>query len=239
MRFRALAFGIVLVAASLVCVRLGLWQWSRYEYKRSLNASQRAAFATAPVRLTNPRTLADSMIGRRVAVRGVFDERRQVLLAGMIHTGEPGVHVITPLVPAAGSPVVLVDRGWLPAADAVHARPQDYPVPGGREVVGIVDTLGRSGSAAPIVIPADSLRLYSAAELDSAPLADALRFPLTRFYIRELPSAGAPTLPRRESPEPHDEAMHVGYAVQWFAFAVIMLVGPAALAWTRRRRPPA
>ena len=29
---------------------------------------------------------------------------------------------------------------------------------------------------------------------------------------------------------------HISYAVQWFLFATIMLGGPAALAWSRRRR---
>ena len=172
-------------------------------------------------------------------VRGAFDERHQILLAGMIYSGEPGVHVITPLILEGDSVAVLVDRGWLPAADAVHARPQDFPEPGPREVMGFADTLGRTANDSTTVLEADSVRLYSVAELDYAPLAAVLPFPLARYFVRELPSGTLPSLPRREAPEPHEENMHLSYAVQWFAFAAVFLIGPAALAWSRRRRSAA
>ncbi len=236
MRWRALLIGVAVVAASVVCVRLGLWQWSRYEHKHALNRAERAVLALPPSRLEHPRTLPDTLLGRRVALRGTFDERHQVLLAGMIHTGEPGVHVITPLVLDGDSIAVLVDRGWLPAADAVHARPQDFPEPGAREVMGFADTLGSASKDSAVVLETDSVRVFSVAQLDYAPLAAALAIPLARYYVRELPSASAPSLPRREEPEPHEENMHLSYAVQWFAFAIVFLVGPAALAWSRRRK---
>ena len=236
MRWRALLIGVAVVAASATCVRLSLWQWSRYEHKRALNRAERVALALPPSRLGHARALPDSLLGRRVALRGTFDERRQVLLAGMIHTGEAGVHVITPLVLEEDSVAVLVDRGWLPAADAVHARPQDFPEPGMREVMGFADTLGSASQDSTVVLEADSVRVFSAAQLDYAPLAAALAIPLARYYVRELPSASAPSLPRREAPEPHEENMHLSYAVQWFAFAVVFLVGPATLAWSRRRK---
>lgn len=239
MRLGPLVLGVAVIAASLVCVRLGSWQWSRYEFKRALNAKERAALAGDPARLTDPRLLPDSLIGRRVILRGSFREREQVLLAGMMHSGEQGVHVITPLMLEGDTVAVLVDRGWLPADDAVHARPQDYPEPGPRELVGLADTLGRMAGDPATVLEADSVRLHSVARLDLKPLVAALPISLARFYVRELPSAESPSLPRREMPEPHEENMHLSYAVQWFAFAAVFLVGPAALAWSRRRKSAA
>src|SRR5256885_11133395 len=101
------------------------------------------ALLRRPTAVTDARRLPDSLLHRRVSVRGVFDERRQVLLVGRSHDGEPGVHVVTPLVSERDSVAVLVDRGWLPAADAATARPQDVPAPGPREVVGLGDALAR------------------------------------------------------------------------------------------------
>ena len=236
MRWRALLIGVAVVAASVVCVRLGLWQWGRYQHKRALNRAERVALALPPARLEHARGLPDSLLGHRVALRGAYDERHQVLLGGMIHTGEAGVHVITPMLLEGDSVAVLVDRGWLPAADGVHARPQDFPEPGLHEVMGFADTLGTGAGVAAVALEADSVSVYSADQLDYAPLATALAIPLARYYVRELPSAGAPSLPRREAPEPHEENMHLSYAVQWFAFAIVFLVGPAALAWSRRRK---
>ncbi|TMA23768.1 MAG: hypothetical protein E6J87_24855 [Deltaproteobacteria bacterium] len=59
--------------------------------------------------------------------------------------------------------------------------------------------------------------------------------------LRGLPeSAREPTLVERPIPEPYevpDEAMHLSYAIQWFAFAVIIAGGSLALA--TRRKPAA
>jgi cytochrome oxidase assembly protein ShyY1 len=47
--------------------------------------------------------------------------------------------------------------------------------------------------------------------------------------VRELPGPDAAALPLRQAPPPLDESMHLGYAIQWFAIALIFLVGGAAL----------
>src|SRR5207244_3930590 len=113
MRPRSLAVAVIVIAAAGACVRLGFWQLSRLEHKRRLNAAMQQALAQPPTAVTDPRRLPDSLLHRRVSVRGVFDERRQVLLVGRSHAGEPGVHVVTPLVSERDSIAVLVDRGWL------------------------------------------------------------------------------------------------------------------------------
>jgi len=236
-RPRSLAVAGFVIASAAVCVRLGFWQLSRLEHKRHLNAAMREALSLPPTTVTDLRLLPDSLLHRRVSVRGAFDERRQVLLAGRSHAGEPGVHVVTPLVTARDSVAVLVDRGWLPAADAATARPQELPVPGPREVVGIADTLAhRPGGEGARAIESDSVTVYSAVELDFDSLS--IHFPdaLARFYVRELPSPDAPAWPAREAPVQYEETMHLSYAIQWFAMATILVAGSAALARSRHRR---
>jgi surfeit locus 1 family protein len=240
MRLRSLAVAVAVIAAAAVCARLGFWQVSRLGQKRALNAEFRRTMSRPPAVVGDVRRLPDSLLHRPVAVRGTYDGRHHVLLSGMSHQGEPGVHVVTPLVAEGDSVAVLVDRGWLPAPDGVSARPQDAPALGGRgvrTVTGIADTLTRMpGMGALRPLEADSVIVYSAEELAWDSLAARLPYRLARFVVRELPSADAARLPVREAPEPYDESMHLIYAVQWFAFAVILLVGPATLARARRRR---
>jgi len=238
MRPRSVAVAVVVLAAAAVCVRLGFWQLSRLDYKRHLNAAMRRALAQPPRMVTDWRRLPDSLVQRRISVRGVFDERRQVLLVGRSHDGEPGVHVVTPLVAERDSVAVLVDRGWLPAADAATARPQDFPVPGAREVVGVADAF-RRGARGELghTIQADSVTLYSAEELDLDSLSGHFPYALAPFHLRELPSPGAPQWPAREAPAPYEETLHLSYAIQWFAMAAIVLAGSAAVARSRRHRP--
>ena len=234
--------GLVLVAAAVVCVRLGYWQLERLEYKRRLNAQLRTSSSRPPIAVADARSLPESLLHRPVVVRGLFDTKRHVLLAGRLHQGEAGVHLVTPLTIAGDSIAVLVDRGWLPAPDGVNARPQDVPEPGTRVVFGIADTLRSTAGAGALrrlvagEASGDSLELYSAEELGFDSLTARWPYPLARFVLQELPSRDAPRLPVREAPAPYDETMHLSYAVQWFAFAVILLVGPVAIARSRRRR---
>ena len=239
MKPRSILVLLLVLAGASVCVRLGFWQISRWHEKQSLNAALRGALAAPPLVIRGATPPLDSVRGRRVEARGRFDESRQVLLAGRASEGSPGVDVVTPLLIAGGSGAVLVDRGWLYAPDAATARPQDFPEPGERLVVGVAEPLRRGAGGTPIrLLRADSARptaRYSARWLDLDSLAGRFPYPLASYMLRQLPGAGVPAKPFRRAPRPLDEMMHVSYAVQWFLFAAIMLGGSAALARSRRR----
>lgn len=160
--------------------------------------------------------------------------RRHVLLAGRAHSGSPGVDVLTPLRLASGS-AVLVNRGWLPSPDAATARPQDFPETSPRRVRGFVE-LPRSGRRSdPRVIESDSVTVVGTAGLEIDSVRRHFPYPVAGFVVRELPGDGVPAQPLRSAPRPFDESMHVGYAVQWFLFAAILVGGSSAVAFSRRR----
>ena len=235
MKIRSLVVSVAVVAAAAVCVRLGFWQVSRWHEKRALNVALRAALAARPVSIQVAPASLDSLRGRMVEARGRYDETRQVLLGARANAGSPGVDVVTPLVLSGGSSAVLVDRGWLYAADAATAHPEDCSEPGDRSVLGLADALRRGAGGAPIRrLAADSATLYSARWLDLDSLAGRFPYALAPFVIRQLPGPGLPEKPLRRRPQPLNEAMHASYAVQWFLFAAILLIGSAALAWSRR-----
>jgi surfeit locus 1 family protein len=241
---RTTAFALVLIlAVTGLCVRLGFWQIDRWHEKRRLNVAMRAALETPVLELGSEPGSFDAVRGHRVAVRGRFDESRQILLSYRTHDGAPGVEVVTPLVLPGGRRAVLVDRGWLYAADGATARPQSYPEPGDRTAVGLPVALkgaaarGEPASRASMrALTTDSLALWSARGLDPDTLARRLPYALATWMLRELPGPGVPARPLRVVPRPLDEWTHVSYAVQWFLFGTILLGGSAALAWSRSRR---
>jgi surfeit locus 1 family protein len=236
MKLRSLLAVVIVVTVAAVCVRLGFWQISRWHEKQRLNAAQRAALVAPPVELGSEPVPLDEVRGRRVRLRGRFDETRQVLLAGRAHDGAPGVDVVTPLLLDGGS-AVLVDRGWLYAADAATARPQDHPEPGEHEVTGLVEPLARARRAVPTVrLAAREVTLWSASALDPDTLARRFPYPLAPYVVRQLPGPGVPARPLRSPLRPYDETMHVSYAIQWFLFAAILVGGSLAVVSTRRRR---
>jgi surfeit locus 1 family protein len=233
MKIRTALFLLLVVVAAAVCVRLGFWQIARLREKRELNAARTAALAAPPILVSGPPK--ERIEGRRVSARGRYDESRQVLLVAHTHHGSPGVEVVTPLVLDGGSTAVLVDRGWLYAADAATASPWRYGEPGPREAIGIAETM-RSGAGGPAIRTAtDSSTVYSARWLDRDSLAARLPYALLPFSIRQLPGPGVPEQPLRSAPQRLNEFTHVSYAIQWFLFAGILLVGTAALARSRGR----
>lgn len=236
------AVGIVVAAA---CVRLGIWQIARLHEKQALNARLRAALAAAPADLAAAdRALAsggaDALRFGRWTVRGRFDETRQFLLMGRARNGEPGVEVITPLVPdsadvGARGLAVLVDRGWVPSADAATARPEQYPAPGAHAITALAEPIGRGGASGYTRVDIDSLLVWSVTRLDADSVRARLPYPVRPYVLTALPAPGAAeTLPVPAGVRFFDESMHRAYAGQWFSFAAISLIGMVVLA--RRRR---
>ncbi len=238
LRARDLIAAVAVVVMAGVCVRLGFWQISRLHEKQAMNAALARALTLPPVRVTDAGVPIDSVRGRRIAIDGTYDERRQFLLASHLHDGAPGVSVVTPLVLDDGR-AVLVERGWLPAGDASTAHPERTPEPGRRTVSGIAEPAlrGRRGPA-PARIPADSASLWSMRWIDADSIGARVPYALAGFYVRQLPGDGVSGTPLRTVPAPRDESMHVNYAIQWFLFAVILVVGSGVLLWKKRYGTP-
>ena len=234
---------VLVLAVTALCVRLGFWQIDRWHEKRRLNAELRAALEAPVLERGGEPGSFEAVRGHRVALDGRFDESRQILLSYRTHDGAPGVEVVTPLVFPDGRSAVLVDRGWLYAADGATARPQDCPEPGARRVLGVPVALRRgmarvqpASGATLRTLTTDSLTLWAARWLDADTLERRLPYALAPWVLRELPGPGVPARPLRAPPRPLDEWTHVSYAAQWFLFGSILLGGSAALAWSRGRR---
>jgi len=224
------------LVGTVVCVKLGLWQWGRWQVRREILLSLERAQSEPPRVYGDSLPAAEQVMGRRISLTGRYDETRQFLLRGRPHDGEQGVEVVTPLV-LTSNQAVLVNRGWLEAVDGATARPQDYPEPGHRAVVGYVEPLARGRAGFPYLkLPSDSLTLFSAAFLDPDSVAARLPYLVADFWLRESPGPAAGPRPRRLPPERPNPGMHLGYAIQWFAIAALILAGSAwRLASTRGR----
>jgi len=213
---------LVALAVAALCARLGVWQLDRLRQRRERNAVTRAALGLPQLEATGALTL-DSARGRRLHARGVYDYAGERLWRPRAYEGVPGVALITPVKLADGS-AVLVDRGWAPSPDAYHIDQRAYREPDTADVVGI-------GMAAP----------RGRGDVDPAKLRDSLPYPLLPFILQQLPPSTAlhrpppPRLVRWPLPDLGD-GPHLSYAIQWFSFAVIIVVGSVALARKQRRQ---
>jgi len=237
MTVRSILVALGVLAGAAVCVRLGFWQISRLHEKQAINAALHAAEHAAPLVIDGEPPDVEQAREHRLEATGRFDERHQFLLSGRAHDGEPGVEVVTPLRLAGSATAILVNRGWLPSADAATARPQDYPESTVRAVRGLAEPLQHGAGGPPSrVLESGTTTLWSVRWLDADSIAPRLPYAVAGYALRELPGPGVPERPRRSPPRPANEIMHLSYAIQWFLFATIMVGGSVVFAWSRRRR---
>ena len=223
-RFAPSLVGTVLVLVGIALfVQLGLWQLRRADEKERLQAAvQRGEQQTVLITAGN---IAQLSRYQHVELEGHFEDQRQILLDNMPSAqGRPGYRVLTPFV-IEGASTVLVDRGWIPMGDR-HQLPADLAVDSAtRRITGRLD-----------VLPAPGMRVGTrTAEIESK-WPRVMNFPEASDVEAEygqqieerivLMDAGMPdgferqwNMDRRFSPD-----KHVGYAVQWFSFAMCALV---------------
>lgn len=226
---------IVTLASAAVFARLGLWQLHRLEERRSWNALLAQRLVAAPIAITG--LPADSAAGhyRRVSAHGRFNFDRQVALATRSFQGSPGVHLLTPLRLEDGA-TVMVNRGWVYAPDAMTIDAAKWREREGDTVTitGYAETwTGRETVPAP-----DSLRVVRA--LDSLAVARLVGAPVLAYYLAQTSdSARGAERPVRLSEPVLGEGSHRSYAIQWFSFALIALVGGTLLVREDLVRRPA
>jgi cytochrome oxidase assembly protein ShyY1 len=93
-----------------------------------------------------------------------------------------------------------------------------------------------AGSPGPRLLPRAVNMRWSARWLDADSLGGRFPYRIARVVVRELPGADTPAGLARDAPAKLDEGLHLGYAVQWFAIALVVLGGGVALALRKPAR---
>ena len=134
LRPRWVAGHLLVLVLSASFIALGFWQLARNDHKQQLVRDARAAFA-APA----PDVSESVPPGSRVEASGHYDPAHEVLLRNQVHDGKDGDDVLTPLVLADGS-AVIVDRGWVAATGDRQAPINTVAATGAVVVRGIAHT---------------------------------------------------------------------------------------------------
>jgi len=205
-------------------IRLGIWQLDRLEQRRARNA-QIIRRLEAPPLLLNTEPLPEDLESvrlRRVEARGEFDFSQQVALKNQSWYGAPGVHLITPLRLEGREDAVLVDRGWIPYDLAAPGEWGQFDEPGSTVITGYV-RLPQSSLSARSLTPTPSREWFY---LDVQAIQAQVPYPLLPIYILQAGSTRPDSLPYRAELELDlSEGPHLGYALQWFTFALIAALG--------------
>jgi surfeit locus 1 family protein len=218
---------ILLTGATLTFVALGTWQLSRLRERRAANAVALAQRALPAVSLNDSTRVAPQ---RSVRATGRWDYTHEVVLRGQSRRDAPGVTIATPLLLDRGDVAVLIVRGFAPAPDAMTVRLDSLREGERASISGLalrLESLPDSG------VPLVRNGLTTWRSLDSAAVASRVPYPLLGVYVVAEGDSSSGKWPRRVEPPAITDGPHLSYALQWFGFAVITVVG--GILWLRKR----
>ncbi|MGZ4133111.1 MAG: SURF1 family cytochrome oxidase biogenesis protein [Actinomycetota bacterium] len=220
---------IVAIVVAVTCIRLGFWQLSRLHGRRQVNARIAASFAQPPQPLQALLADADpaSLGYRRAEIRGTYDPAHEVILFGRASAeGRSGNQVLTPLVMSDGT-TILVNRGWVPPQDVTTPVAGEAAAPTGPvDVSGILFPPDATTPAAPGASPSTLITIVNLEQLSAQ-----MPHPLLPVYLllqQQQPAQPGP-LPEPPPMPILDDGPHLSYALQWFSFATIAVVGYVVL----------
>jgi surfeit locus 1 family protein len=229
------AWAALLAAAALAAfVSLGWWQIGRAREKQALIESFARGTLTS-VELRGDVTVDELPRYQHLRVEGHYEPAHQVLLDNMpSQSGQPGYRVLTPFRHPGSERILLVDRGWVPLGASREAIPDVAVGSEFRAVSGRLDQL-----------PVPGVRVGGAAAPGDERWPRVLNFPRRTDLEQAL---GVPVESRillldPAAPDGYERVWrpslgfgperHLGYAIQWFALALVVVVIFIALSLQR------
>ncbi len=221
---RWVALAVFLVLLALLFVRLGEWQLARLDETREQNQAV-ADNRDRPVidyREVMGEPVADEDQWQRVRLLGNYTEV-QYRAKYRNHDG-PGIEVLSIFETTSGD-MVLVDRGFIPKEQGKPDTEVLPPAPEGEvEVIGYVRRNERAKANA--ITPRD----FQIRFIDSGAIGSSLGTELLPGYVSLTESTpGNGDVLQPITPPTDSEGNHFSYALQWFAFGAIALVGIVVL----------
>ena len=214
---------LVLMVCVPVFIKLGLWQYNKARLKQEIQTSYNASLdyeaLSLPAKLEN----LDEWKYKKVKVTGHYETKYQILLDNQVEDSRAGFHVVTPLKLAGRSDYVLVNRGWIPG-NTTHTDLPTISTPAQLvEIVGLV------------WVPSKKIFTLESAQQKNQSNKVWQHMDLDRYQknvaINVLPivikldaNSKAGGFVRNWQLPAEKIATNMGYAYQWFGFAVASIL---------------
>jgi surfeit locus 1 family protein len=219
--FRKWILSILAISFAALSISLGFWQLRRLAARRAANAILVSRRAAAETPLDSLPADTGAAHFRRVRIRGAYDYANEIVLTLRGREGSPGVNIITPLRRAGTDTAVLVNRGWVYSPDGVTVDLNKWREGDSVDANGFVETFPTVGAFDPV----NATRPRAMRRLHRSDLLKLFPYQIANYYVVLTDSSASPNAPPRVEPAPLDEGPHRNYAIQWFSFAAISIIG--------------
>ncbi|MBV9575764.1 MAG: SURF1 family protein [Gammaproteobacteria bacterium] len=210
---------------------LGFWQLARAKQKKLLLQSFAERTEQAPLAATALKKLTDFRF-YQARLQGHFDNTHTFLLDNKIVNGQIGYEVYTPFYAEQFTNVILVDRGFIAMNANRQILPLIPPILGMTTITGMLNlpptyfAWGKMTDSTQLNWPLriEFIHLQEIAQLLAQPLFS---------YTLSLSPHDPRAFPIQWQIVTMGPEKHIGYAIQWFALALTLLILSVALNWKR------
>ncbi len=205
-------------------LRLGFWQIERADEKRQLIAHAEEQLQLPPLSLQENNIQPDQLKQRRVIASGKFLAGKYWLLDNRVFRGKVGYEVIAPLETDVGQ-IVLINRGWVPAPPTRQQLP-DVSFPLSKVIIQgrwkLIEKNSLSRDLENLTAIEDSwpIRVQS---VDLFEMKRIIGKDIFWGYLQIDPENSVALQVAWKNINVMPEK-HLGYAVQWFAMAVALII---------------
>ena len=206
-----------------VLISLGLWQLDRAEEKREIERQVSTAMSRAPLNINQAdfeKLPAD--VYRPAALQGRFDNERQYLWDNKTSNGKPGYQVLTPFLLDGSDQVVMVNRGWIPILGRRDQFPDIAVDTSSLEILGVIKQPSNAIQLAVSESTQAQVYPHLVQAFEPSVIASELKQPVAPILI-ELNAADKHGFVRDWQPYYGKIGKHIGYAIQWFLMALIVM----------------
>ncbi len=220
MTIRKVTFLLLNLALLGLLVKLGFWQLQRaHEKEQLLSAleSQQQKKAISNHQLTALPT--EELTNRHAALTGELDFQHAFLLDNKVFNGRVGYQVLVPLM--LGKSQILVNLGWLSQGKSRQELPVIPPLPGKLTIEGKLSSVNvgfHLGKTEPEQGWPNRVQEIDFNEMEQR-LGTSL-LPLVLLLDEDLKFG----FPRKWQAVVMPPEKHLGYALQWFSMALVLIV---------------
>ena len=217
---------LVFVVTFSIFVVLGFWQVDRANQKNSLNTNYTDRQQEAPIVLDKFNVLENksNLLWRKVEFEGAFVNKQNIILDNQIFNQIAGFNIITPFKIKGSDSVVLVNRGWHPNLKNRETLPIINELSGEKLLQGHVASFPVSGiKLGKNNIETLNSQIFRFQRLDTSELNYFFSAKVMPYMVYLDPIIDKELYGNFKLPAP-DSQKNYGYAFQWFAFAITLLI---------------
>lgn len=222
MKIRNWKLAILALVFFCIFVYLGCWQISRAHKKQALLDSYAARSLEKPLN-ANALSLSTKMRFHQVQLTGTFDNAHSFLLDNKIYDDKIGYELYTPFKVNGFGESLLVDRGFIPMPVNRDILPAIKPILGEVTITGMLNlpptyvAFGKMIEMPKLVWP---LRVEYIEIKEISSIQQRHYYP----YILSITPNDPAAYEMKWQIVAMGPERHMGYALQWFAFAATLLV---------------